>query len=226
MRRQEVDFDPAPEGDRSPRWVPPWVHLLGMPVWVTGPDGNVSYLNGRAEGLLGRTASECIGRPCHRVIGGRKLSGAPFCNPDCAVHRLAANKREIEPYPLRIPNTGRRDEVVRVVVIIARPTGSDASSFVHCVVDDARHERFKKYFTKIVARTPHHSGDLSLDRFNLTDRERQILQLLSEDETIHAIAHRLNLSYATVRNHVQHILNKLGVHSVLEAVAFYLLVTD
>jgi DNA-binding NarL/FixJ family response regulator len=29
-----------------------------------------------------------------------------------------------------------------------------------------------------------------------------------------------------VRNHVQHILTKLGVHSILEAVAFYLLVEE
>jgi two-component system nitrate/nitrite response regulator NarL len=35
-----------------------------------------------------------------------------------------------------------------------------------------------------------------------------------------AIAGRLAVSPATVRNHVQSILGKLGVHSRLEAVAF------
>ena len=34
-----------------------------------------------------------------------------------------------------------------------------------------------------------------------------------------ALADRLHLSLNTVRNHVQHILYKLGVHSKLEAVA-------
>ena len=60
----------------------------------------------------------------------------------------------------------------------------------------------------------------------LSEREREILRLLSNDESLHGIAHRLDLSYATVRNHVQHVLNKLGVHSILEAVAFYLLVEE
>ena len=35
-----------------------------------------------------------------------------------------------------------------------------------------------------------------------------------------ALATRLRLSPATVRNHVQNILEKLGVHSRLEAVAW------
>jgi DNA-binding NarL/FixJ family response regulator len=33
------------------------------------------------------------------------------------------------------------------------------------------------------------------------------------------IADHLVVSYATIRNHVQHILVKLGVHSILEAIA-------
>lgn len=35
-----------------------------------------------------------------------------------------------------------------------------------------------------------------------------------------AAAERLHVSAATIRNHVQNILMKLGVHSRLEAVAF------
>ena len=43
---------------------------------------------------------------------------------------------------------------------------------------------------------------------------------------LYAIAARLHVSHATVRNHVQHILNKFGVHSIMEAVALYLLHVD
>jgi two-component system nitrate/nitrite response regulator NarL len=35
-----------------------------------------------------------------------------------------------------------------------------------------------------------------------------------------AVAERLHVSRATIRNHVQNILAKLGVHSRLQAVAF------
>jgi DNA-binding CsgD family transcriptional regulator len=201
--------------------------MLGMPVWVTGGDGNVAYVNDRAQALLDKPASECVGRPCHEVVRGRRPSGAPFCDSKCAVRRLARTGREIEPYPLRLPRSGKRDDLIRVVVIVAHPPDRSPASYVHCVVDDARHVRFKRYLERVVARSPHAGADdLSLDTFHLTHREREILRLLANDETLHGIAHRLNLSYATVRNHVQHVLNKLGVHSILEAVAFYFLVEE
>jgi DNA-binding NarL/FixJ family response regulator len=56
----------------------------------------------------------------------------------------------------------------------------------------------------------------------LTPREREVLQLLTEGLDGAAIADRLYLSQATVRNHIQHILAKLGVHSRVEAVALAL----
>ena len=59
-----------------------------------------------------------------------------------------------------------------------------------------------------------------LDR--LTPRENEILRLLTEGLDGAAIAQTLFLSPATVRNHIQHILKKLEVHSRTEAVALAL----
>jgi len=56
----------------------------------------------------------------------------------------------------------------------------------------------------------------------LTLREREVLRLLAEGLGTSEIARRLFVSSATARNHVQHILNKLNVHSRLEAVALAL----
>ncbi|MDQ6613409.1 MAG: LuxR C-terminal-related transcriptional regulator [Actinomycetota bacterium] len=53
----------------------------------------------------------------------------------------------------------------------------------------------------------------------LTTRELQVLELLADGTSGPAIAERLYLSGNTVRNHAQNILDKLGVHSRLEAVA-------
>ena len=54
----------------------------------------------------------------------------------------------------------------------------------------------------------------------LTPREQQILLLLAEGLTATAISGQLYISRATVRNHIQHILAKLGLHSKIEAVAY------
>ncbi len=54
----------------------------------------------------------------------------------------------------------------------------------------------------------------------LTRREVEVLRLMASGLNTGAMADRLHVSRATVRNHIQHILAKLGVHSRLEAVAY------
>lgn len=56
----------------------------------------------------------------------------------------------------------------------------------------------------------------------LTEREREVLELLAQGSTTQAIAEALVLSLHTVRNHVRNVLMKLGAHSRLEAVAIAL----
>jgi DNA-binding NarL/FixJ family response regulator len=50
-----------------------------------------------------------------------------------------------------------------------------------------------------------------------TPRERDLLQLLAEGLNDAAMAERLGISPKTVRNHMVHVLDKLGVHSRLQA---------
>jgi DNA-binding NarL/FixJ family response regulator len=57
------------------------------------------------------------------------------------------------------------------------------------------------------------------DGSSLTNREREVLQLLSEGKSNDAMATQLRLSKHTIRNHAQSVLTKLGAHSRLEAVA-------
>ncbi len=56
-------------------------------------------------------------------------------------------------------------------------------------------------------------------RDTLTEREREVLQLLAEGLSNAAIAERLFVSVHTVRNHVANLSTKLGAHSKLEALS-------
>ena len=53
----------------------------------------------------------------------------------------------------------------------------------------------------------------------LTDREKEILRWVAAGLQNKEIAHNLGISLATVRNHIHNILEKLDVHSKLEAVS-------
>ena len=57
---------------------------------------------------------------------------------------------------------------------------------------------------------------------HLSSRERQILANLAAGRSREEIAVALEISPETVRTHVQHILRKLQVHSVQDAIAIAL----
>jgi len=54
----------------------------------------------------------------------------------------------------------------------------------------------------------------------LTPRERQVLQALAEGQDSKEIAGKLKITVETERTHMVNILNKLGVHSRLQALVF------
>ena len=62
---------------------------------------------------------------------------------------------------------------------------------------------------------PKHSLNL------LTEREKEILQLLARGESNKAIAQTLSISYDTVKQHVRHILNKLNLSSRVKAAVLF-----
>lgn len=55
----------------------------------------------------------------------------------------------------------------------------------------------------------------------LTEREREILQLLARGESNKAIAITLKISYDTVKQHVRHILTKLNLSSRVKAAVLF-----
>ena len=52
----------------------------------------------------------------------------------------------------------------------------------------------------------------------LTKREKQVFELLIKNKTTVEIAHLLNISEKTVRNHISNAMQKLGVKGRAEAV--------
>jgi len=56
----------------------------------------------------------------------------------------------------------------------------------------------------------------------LTPRESEILSCLAKGHSAGEIAEMLNISTLTVRTHIRNLIEKLGVHSRLEAVTYAL----
>jgi PAS domain S-box-containing protein len=207
----------ANPSDHNPPSVPPWVNSMGAPVWITDAAGTISYLNSRAEKLFGRTLSEWAGRPCHECIRGHSEEGI-VCGPRCMARRHAAARQEIEPVRMRLAAAEERGEVSVVVIAVERDGGPE---LVHMIVDDERERRLRRFLDGVIQRSDGRPGSRAASTFDLTAREEEVLRLLAADLSLHEIAARLSVSYTTIRTHVQHVLGKLGVHSILEAVAVW-----
>jgi DNA-binding NarL/FixJ family response regulator len=54
----------------------------------------------------------------------------------------------------------------------------------------------------------------------LTDREREIVQLLAEGKSTKDIAYRLNLSIKTIESHRRRIMDRLEIQSIAELTKF------
>jgi two-component system nitrate/nitrite response regulator NarL len=63
-----------------------------------------------------------------------------------------------------------------------------------------------------------HADEQALMAF-LTVREREVLGRLMRGQSTRQIAESMGVAYSTARTHVQSVLDKLGVHSRLEAAA-------
>jgi len=71
----------------------------------------------------------------------------------------------------------------------------------------------------LMRRVTHENGDGNANSRNLTSREVEVLQLLSDGFNQREIARKLSISPKTVAIHIEHILGKLDVHSRAQAVA-------
>ena len=73
---------------------------------------------------------------------------------------------------------------------------------------------------RVFGQLDHDPGPVPLNAHpSLTPRQSEILRLLERGKSTDQIAVELHISKETVRNHIRHMLQSLGVHSRLEAVA-------
>jgi two-component system response regulator NreC len=137
---------------------------------------------------------------------------------------LAANPRtnivmlsmhQDESYVLRSLKAGAKGyllkDSLRADVIEAIRTVSQGRSFLTRKVSRLLQE---DYIRQMERRGLEDSYDL------LTDREREVLQLVAEGKTNKEVALLLNISLTTVETHRTHILQKLGLHSVPELILY------
>lgn len=188
------------------------VDSTSEPAFAVDLEGKVVAWNRAAENCLGRSRAQVVGRYCWDVLAGRDPFGNCYCGPACPIMGMAKRREAIHRTELDIQAADGSTERFRVATLLVPGAHPPGSLLLH------QASRMSSRGGTGRARERAASGERGAGR-KLTSRERQVLGHLAEGRGTDELAQLLCVSPQTVRNHIRHILRKLGARSRLEAVA-------
>lgn len=200
---------PGRRGGGSVALYPAVAAVSDQPIFAVALDGTVVLWNQAIERLVGIPAREALGKRCYQVIGSCAGPERPLCGAKCATLQAARLGRSASSFDLCLLARSGHPTHLRVNTILLRQPWA----VLHLVepmpmLPLARRDSLDEEDLE--------SADEAFD--HLTPREREVLHWLCLGATTSEIAEQLSISRITARNHVQHVLSKLGKHSRLEAV--------
>lgn len=195
--------------------------------FVIDEDLRIVFWNKAAEKILGFGSEDVAGRFCYRLLHGYDEGRHLICRAKCQVAKLALRSRPVPNYDIQVTMKGGDNQWLNMSVLTYRMGESNGKKVIVHLFHDLNHkevdERVLNHLADVVKRyqdIPQKSeSEMESHLDVLTPREREILKLLARGYGTRAIAELLSISPNTVRNHIQRILQKLQVHSRLEAVS-------
>ena len=189
----------------------------GDGAFMIGHDGRIALWNRAAERILGYTAREVVGHACCDVLAGTDGSGNRLCYRGCHVMNLVKLGEPVQSFDMR--TRAKNGRAVWLNISILSAPGPDGPRTIHLFRDVTATKELLTLVHERLAE-PAVGGAPGSPGASLSRRELEVLRLVAEGASTSAAAARLHVSPATIRNHIQNILTKLGAHSRLEAVAF------
>lgn len=188
-------------------------------VFVVDPEYRIVHWDARTESLTGLMSEEAMGRACHETLAGECEGGGSFCAKECSVMRLARLGEAPPSYDMRVSTRWGQKRWINVSVL---SVASEAGPYLIHLMRDSQtaHDTLEmaRGLIRLSSKRDIPAPD-SRDVPALSPRQVEVLGLLAEGKSVKEICADLFLSQATVRNHVRSVLQALGAHSQLEALA-------
>lgn len=190
-------------------------------VFAVDSGQRIAFWNSATPPILGLESEAVIGRPCHEVLAGRDERGCAVCKPGCATFRASKCGRLSPTTNVEVLARDGRRKWINVSTFLLPSRWRELALLIH-VFRDVHEGSLDHHVASMLSAVNRGVEREELPRppDGLTPREIQTLRLLAQGASTSMICARLDIESTTVRTHVQHLLDKLGVHSRLEAVAF------
>jgi len=194
--------------------------------FASDESARITVWNQAAEALLGQEAKRVVGKRCFDVMRGRDLFENRFCGENCAVRKMQRHGEAIHPFEFEVVNRNGKMIKVRCSVIVAPNARPRRFNLIHLIepIGLASEIDLNESVWPYASATCHPStlGERKAVSQNpvrtLTPREVEVLRLMAAGTSTEDIARALGIQASTVNNHIQHILEKLGAHTKLQAV--------
>ena len=199
--------------------------------FVVDTQCRIIFWNQTAKEILGYTAEEVLGLQCFKLLGGRDELGSTLCQRYCPMIMQTKHGGTLPNRNVFVrAHSGERRWVNVSAFAYARADNHDGQVIVHLFRDITDQKNYQRFVDSILEASAqlrknedYHSPavtSVEVQGENLTTREQQVLELLAQGLGTDKMAGSMTISPATVRNHVQNILSKFGVHSRAEAIAY------
>lgn len=194
-------------------------------------DQQIVYWSDTAEALLGYRGEEVLGKQCHDVLCGRDAQNHRFCRKNCPVVANARRGRATPDYDVLSQRKDGSDVWVNVSVLVLKGPRARRPYVMHLLRDVTERRRVERLARRAMEAlyelSPGLEGEVAEPPDTrptpspaLSSREMQVLRLLALGLSTEEIAENLGISPVTARNHVTHVVSKLGAKSRLQAVVF------
>lgn len=200
--------------------------------FVVDDELQILFWNKSAENILGFKDSEVVGQFCYHVLHSSDEDNQLICMALCPVSKLAFKSKPIPNYDIQTRTSQGDNRWLNMSILtVDMERDRHKKLIVHLFRDLTDKKKDEIFFHKILEtaqryhktplNAPVQKDPSDLHRI-LTKRQREVLILLARGFSTQEIAEKLSISRNTTRNHIQHILQILQVHSRLEAVSYAL----
>jgi len=188
----------------------------------------IAYWNKAAEAILGFDKDDVTGRFCYQLLHGCDEGGHLICKARCQVAKLALNSKPVPNYDIHVTTKERENRWLNMSVFTYRIGNANGKKEIVHFFHDLNGRKFDEevlsQLIELISYSPNISAKNGTGRepgpVTLTLREREILSHMAKGHGTKEIAKLLSVSSNTIRNHIQHILQKFQVHTRLEAVIY------
>ena len=200
----------------------------GDGAFVTDEDQRIMFWNQAATQITGYPYEEVSSLPCYEVLEGLDDQGRLFCFEHCHIAKAALRDKAVKDYDIAISNKSGEVHWINLSTLTFPANGDASKLILHLFRDVTRKKQSEQLLSQMLkaaedlqnGASPRTPSSVANEQpvADLTNRELEVLSLLAQGFSTDDIARSLSISPSTTRNHIRNILQKLEVHSRLEAV--------